>query len=55
MEKDQKMPDGTCHGRDLPDRGTIDDNASQYGAGGGATSRGFTDSAKIGSDTKSDK
>lgn len=32
MEKDQKLPDGTCHGRDLPDCGVSTGVTDTYGA-----------------------
>lgn len=53
--KDQKMPDGECHGREIPDRGVTTGVTDTHGAGKGALKRGFTDCQRIGKDTKSDK
>lgn len=51
---DQKLPDGQCHGRDLPDRGSFRENADQYGVDDGAANRGFTSRQTISGNTGSD-
>lgn len=55
MMNDQRLPNGECAGRDLPDRGTGTGVTDSYGAGNGALDRGFTDRSSISSHTKSDK
>ena len=50
----QKLPDGTCHGRDLPDRGNKAGMPDNCGASGKDLDRGHTGSQGIGKDTKSD-
>lgn len=53
--KNQKMPDGTCHGREPVDRGTVKDNARQYGVDGASAERGHTGGGRMsgtGSDGK---
>lgn len=52
---DQKLPDGTCHGRDLPDKGARTGVSDTYGAGMSDMNRGHMGAEKIGADTKSDK
>jgi len=53
--ENQKMPDGTCHGREPKDTGTSrsSENAGTYGAGD-ALGRGFTERQGISGSTKSD-
>ncbi len=52
--EDQKMPDGTCHGKDLPDRGVSSGVSDTYGAKNGDLERGFSGRSSIGKDTRSD-
>lgn len=51
-QNDQKLPDGKCHGREMPDRGTSTGVTDTYGAGNGALNRGFTDRAPMGRGTE---
>jgi len=51
----QRLPDGKCHGRDLPDRGVSTGVEDTYGAGKGGLKRGYTDRQGISNATKSDK
>lgn len=51
----QKLPDGKCHGNDLPDRGVSAGVTDTYGAGKGGLNNGFTDRKDISGATKSDK
>lgn len=53
--KDQKMPDGECHGRDLKDCGARSGVTDTYGAGKQGLEQGHTGRMPIGKDTKSDK
>ena len=54
-KNDQCFPDGTCHGRDLPDKGVSTGLSDDYGAGKNGLERGFVDRQGIGSATKSDR
>lgn len=49
--KDQKRPDGTAHGNDLPDAGNRTGVTDTYGAN---LNKGYNPGGSIASDTKSD-
>ena len=52
--KNQKQPDGTCHGRDLADAGIKTGVSDTYGVSSKDLAQGFSGRQGIGSDTKSD-
>jgi hypothetical protein len=55
MKKDQRLPNGKCEGRDLPDRGVNSGVTDTYGAGKDGLGKGYTGGTSIRKDTGSDK
>jgi hypothetical protein len=52
--ENQKRPDGTCHGRDLPDQGIKTGVSDTYGVSSKDLAQGYSGGQGIGKDTKSD-